>query len=296
MTPAAKIRQSIANGDTMHVVGAHDALSALLIDQAGFDGVYVGSYSTSATFLGKPDMDLMSKTERMMIVRHIVKAVGVPVIIDMEEGYGNAISVADTIRDFEALGVAAVHLDDETMPSKCPVMQGIPPSQLLSVEEMCGKIRAAVDARRDPDLVIIARSDPIGTVSREEYYAQNLMEEAVRRSNAYAEAGADVIMIMGLNTDELTYFAEKVKAPLVGLYAPVEPIAFKEFKDRGYAMAIGTIATLYMYIKAMKDGLRELKDTEDWNAVTHRMIEDHEFFEIMGLEKYRQMFHDYAIS
>src|ERR1051326_7287845 len=182
MTPAAKIRQHVAQGHTMHVVGANDALSARLIEQAGFDAVYVGSYSTNATFLGKPDLDLMSRTERLMIVRNIVKAVSVPVIADIEEGYGNAIAVMDTIREFEAAGVAAGHLDDERTPAKCPVIPDIPRNQLISVEEMCGKIRAAVESRHDPDLLLIARSDVVGTVCREEYYSSGLMDEVVRRS------------------------------------------------------------------------------------------------------------------
>ena len=296
MKPTAKIREFIASGKTMHVVGAHDALSAHLIEQAGFDGVYVGSYSTQATFLAKPDLDLMSKTERLFIIRHIAKSISIPVIADIEEGYGNAISVMDTVQDFEAAGVAGVHIDDERMPSKCPVMHGIPPNELISSEEMCGKIRAAVSVRRDPDFLVIARCDIVGTVSRQEYYAQDLMQQVVHRSNAYAQAGADAIMIMGFNEAELSYYAERVKAPLVGLYAPAEPIAFREFQMRQYAMAIGTIAPLYMYMRSLIDGLAELKKTEDWNAIQHRMVSDAEFFEIMGLEKYRRMYKEFSIS
>lgn len=295
MKSATLVRQAMDQGKTMHVVGAHDALSALLIAQAGFDGVYLGSYSTQAAFLAKPDLDLMSKSERLLIARNVVKAVDIPVIADAEEGYGNAINVMDAIRDFESVGVAGVHLDDEKIPSKCPVMQGIPRNQLISVEEMCGKIRAAVAARRDPDFIIIARSDVIGTVSREDYYKKNCLEEVVLRSNAYTEAGADAIMIMGLNEAELSYYAERVNAPLVGLYATVEPIPFQEFKIRKYAMAIGTIAALYMSIRGLVDGLRELKETEDWNAIQHRMVTDAEFFKILNLEKYQRMYREFSI-
>jgi 2-methylisocitrate lyase-like PEP mutase family enzyme len=294
--PGARIRQAIAAGKTMHFVGANDALSALLIEQAGFDGVYLGSYSTQATFLAKPDLDLMSKTERLIILRNVLKAVGIPVIADMEEGYGNAISVMESVRDFEAAGAGGVHIDDEVIPCKCPVMQGIPPNRLLSVEEMCGKIRAAVSARQNPDFLLITRSDVVGTVPRQEYYSRNLMEEVVRRSNLYADAGADAIMIMGFTAEELSYYAEKVSAPLVGLYAPAEPIAFSEFRRRKYAIAIGTIATLYMYMRSLIDGLRELKQTEDWNAIQHRLVTDQEFFQVLGLDRYRRMYEDFAIS
>ena len=101
-------------------IGAHDAFSAVLVERAGFNAVYIGSFATEATFLGQPDLALMPKTERLMIARNIVKAVNVPVIADMEEGYGNAISMMDAVRDFEAVGLAGVHIDDQALPSKCP--------------------------------------------------------------------------------------------------------------------------------------------------------------------------------
>lgn len=295
MHPAAKIRESIASGKTMHVVGANDALSALLIEQAGFDAVYVGSFSTSATFLGKPDLDLMSKTDRLGLVRNIVKSVSIPVIADIEEGYGNAISVMDVVRDFAAAGVAAVQIGDQKIPSKCPVMKGIPPVDLISIEEMNGRIRSAVAARQNPSFTIIVRTDVIGTVSREQYYSQNLMEEVVRRSNAYLQAGADAIMVMALNEEELSYFAQRIKGPLVGIYAAVEPIPFRAYRERRYAMAIGTIVTLYMYVRSLVDGLRELKESEDWNAISHRLVGDEEFFRIMELDKYREMYDKFSI-
>jgi 2-methylisocitrate lyase-like PEP mutase family enzyme len=296
MRAGATIREQITAGRTMHVVGANDALSALLIEQSGFDAIYVGSYSTSATFLGKPDLDLMSKSDRLTLVRNVVKSVDIPVIADIEEGYGNAISVMDTVRDFEAAGVAAVQIGDQAMPSKCPVMQGIPAAELITVEEMCGKIRSAVSCRRNPGFTIIVRTDVIGTVSREQYYSQNLMEEVARRSNAYVKAGADVVMIMALNENELSFYAERINAPLAGIYASAEPIPFRAYRERGYAMAIGTIATLYMYVRSLVDGLRELKQSEDWNAISDRLVTDEQFFRILGLDRYRDMYNEFSIK
>jgi 2-methylisocitrate lyase-like PEP mutase family enzyme len=174
-------------------------------------------------------------------------------------------------------------------------MQAVPPIELISVEEMCGKIQAALAARMDPDFLIIARTDVVGTVSRQEYYAQNLMEEVVRRSNLYVHAGADAIMIMGFNESELSYYAHTIKAPLVGIYAAVEPIPVREFRKRRYAMALGTIAPLYMYVRSLLDGLRELKESEDWNAITHRLVTDEEFFGILDLKKYQNMYKKFSI-
>ena len=295
MNQPGKLRQMIKDGKTVVGVGGQDALSALLIQQAGFDAVYVGSYSTEASFLGKPDLALMPKTERLLLVRNIAKIVDIPVIADMEEGYGNAIACADSIRDFEATGIAGVHIDDEVQPCKCPFLPGIPRNKLITVKEMCGKIRAAVDARENPDFYIMARSDVIGTVPFETYYKENMIEEVVERSNAYLDAGADGIMLMALNIEEMEYFKEKIQGPRVGIYAPVEPIAVKEFERTGYDMTLGTIATLYMYVRALRDGLKALKDTGDWKQIGDHIVTDDEFFSVLGIQDYCDMYHKYDI-
>jgi 2-methylisocitrate lyase-like PEP mutase family enzyme len=286
----------IDNREMVVAIGAHDALSARLVEQAGFNAIYIGSYATEATFLGKPDLALMSKTERLMIARNIVKAVNVPVIADMEEGYGNAISVMDAVRDFEAVGLAGVHLDDEVLPSKCPFLPNIPRNQLISVDEMCGKIKAALEARQDPNFKIIVRSDVIGTVPLAEYYREQMMEEVVRRSNAYAAAGADAIFVMALNVAEINYFAERIKAPLVGIFATVEPIAIKEFEKAGYQMVIGSLVSLYMSARGLVDGLKALKESGDWNEVQDKMINDEEFFNIVGLHHYGPLYKRFNIQ
>ena len=295
MKATIQLQNMIDNGEMVVAIGAHDALSAVLVEQAGFNAVYVGSYATEATFLGKPDLALMSKTERLMICRNIAKAVNVPVIADMEEGYGTAISVMDSIRDFEAAGLAGVHIDDEDLPSKCPFLPGIPRNQLISVDEMCGKIRAAKDARLDPNFRIIARTDVIGTVPLEEYYREGMMEEVVGRSRAYADAGADAIFVMALNVEELAYFADRINAPLVGIFATIEPIPIAEFEKAGCQMVIGSLVSLYMSSRGLVDGLKSLKETGDWNAVQDKMINDKEFFNIVGLDRYGPLYEYYKI-
>lgn len=296
MKKTSLLQRTIDNGELVVAIGAHDALSAILVERAGFNAVYVGSYATEATFLGKPDLALMSKTERLMLTRNIVKAVNLPVIADMEEGYGNAVSVMDAVRDFEAAGVAGVHLDDEQVPSKCPFLPGIRGNPLISVEEMCGKIRAAVDVREDPNFRIIVRSDVIGSVGRDEYYRERLIDEVVARSNAYARAGADAIFVMALTVEEVEYFRDQIKAPLVGIFATVEPLAIKVFEQAGYQIVIGSLVSLYMSAKGLVDGLKALKETGDWNAVQDKMIKDREFYEIIGLDRYGQLYGKYGIE
>jgi len=295
MKTTARLHNMIDNGELVVAIGAHDALSAMIVEQAGFNAIYIGSYATEATFLGKPDLALMTKTERLMIARNIAKAVSVPVIADAEEGYGNAISLMDAVRDFEAAGVAGIHIDDEALPSKCPFLPGIPRNTLISVDEMCGKIKAAREAREDPNFKIIVRSDVIGTVPLDEYYRQQRIEDVVARSNRYAEGGADAIFVMALSTEELRYFADTIKAPLVGIFSTVEPIAIKEFEKAGYQMVIGSLVSLYMSARGLVDGMRALKETGDWNAVQEKMINDEEFFQIVGLHGYRDLYTRYGI-
>jgi 2-methylisocitrate lyase-like PEP mutase family enzyme len=289
------LRQRMTSGKTVVAIGAYDAFSARVVAQAGFDAVYIGSYATEAAMLGKPDLALMSKSDRLATARHVVKAVNVPVIVDAEEGYGNAISVMDTVREFERAGVAAIHLDDEALPSKCPFLPGIPFNQLIETDEMCGKIEAAIAARENPDFLIIARSDVIGTVGREQYYGENLLEEVVRRSNAYVQAGADAIFVMALNSAELDYFAREIKAPLVGIFATAEPIAISEFERREYAMVIGSLVGIYAAGKGLVAAMRKLRETRDWNEIQNELINDTEFFNILGVDEYQKMYRQYRI-
>jgi 2-methylisocitrate lyase-like PEP mutase family enzyme len=293
---SAILRQRIEAGEMTEAIGAHDALSARLVERAGFNAIYVGSYATEATFLGGPDLALMSKDDRVRIARNIVKATTVPVIVDAEEGYGNAINVMDAVRDFEAAGVAAIHLDDERLPSKCPFLPGIPRNDLVSVEEFAGKIRAARDARENSDFMIIARTDVIGTVERDRYYAEKRMDEVVRRSNAYLAAGADAAFIMALNRAELEFFRAAIKGPLVGIFATVEPLPISDFRETGYEIVIGSLVSLYMAARGLVDGLRQLKEKGDWNQVQDRMIDDDEFFDIVGLKSYGSAYDKYRIE
>jgi 2,3-dimethylmalate lyase len=295
MNGISQLCQLIERGELVVAIGAHDALSAMMVEQAGFNAIYIGSFATEATFLGKPDLAMMSKTERLMIARNIVKAVDIPVIADMEEGYGNALNVMDAVRDFEATGLAGVHIDDEVLPSKCPFLPGIPQNSLISVEEMCGKIKAALDARRNPHFKIIVRCDVIGTMNRDQYYRERRIEEVAARSNAYAKAGADAIFVMALTSEEISYFADSIQAPLVGIFATVEPIAIREFERAGYQMVLGSLVSLYMAARGLRDGLKALHETGDWNAVQDKMIDDAEFFRIVGLQKYGDLYRRYFI-
>jgi 2-methylisocitrate lyase-like PEP mutase family enzyme len=295
MKATARIQQLIDDGEMVVAIGAHDALSAILVERAGFNAIYVGSFATEATLLGNPDIGLMSKSDRLLISRNIAKAVDIPVIVDMETGYGNAINFMDIVRDSEDLGLAGVQIEDQVIPPKCPFLPGAPPNPLIGVEEMCGRIRAGIAARQDPRFKIIARSNVIGAVSVEQYDRDNLIEEVVSRSNAYADAGADALFVNARNADEVAYFAGAIQAPLMGMFSPAAPIPIRVFEECGYQMVIGSICSLYMAARGMIDGLAALKETGDWNAIQDRLISDAEFAEIIRSDDYGPLYDRFDI-
>lgn len=164
---------------TVWAAGSFDALSAKFIEEAGFDAVLTSGFGISASFLGQPDAELYTMSENVTVVRNVVAAVDIPVVADIDTGYGNAINVMRTIREFEASGAAAVIIEDQVAPKRCPICVG--GVEVIPEEEAVAKIKAAVAARRNPDMLIVARTDVVDEA------------EAIRRGKAYVAAGADII-------------------------------------------------------------------------------------------------------
>lgn len=173
------LKQRVAAGQTTWFAGAQDALSARLVDQSDFDGVFTTGFGVSAALLGQPDMELYTLSENLGVVDHIVNVVTKPVFADADTGYGNVLNTQRTVRAFEKAGVAALSIEDQVSPKRCPAAATA--SVTLSLADAVAKIHAAVDARRDPDLLIIARTDVMDP------------GEAIERAARYAEAGADLI-------------------------------------------------------------------------------------------------------
>ncbi len=173
------LRQRVASGATFWFAGAQDALSALLVERSDFDGVFTTGFGISAVLLGQPDMELYTLSENVQVVDHIAQVVRKPIFADADTGYGNVLNVARTVRAFEKAGVAALSIEDQVSPKRCPAAASV--SVVVPVAEAVGKIRAAVDARTDPDLLIVARTDVMDK------------NEALDRAARYAEAGADLI-------------------------------------------------------------------------------------------------------
>jgi 2-methylisocitrate lyase-like PEP mutase family enzyme len=175
----AQFAQRLKSNKTVWVAGVYDALSAKLVEAAGFEAAMTSGFGVSASFLGQPDAELYTMSENLAVVRNVASAVKIPVIADIDTGYGNAINVMRTVREFEAAGVAAVILEDQLAPKRCPICVGA--VEVLPVEEGIAKIEAAAAARRDKNLVIIARTDVVDE------------KEAIRRAKLYVQAGADII-------------------------------------------------------------------------------------------------------
>lgn len=164
---------------TVWAAGAYDALSALMIEKAGFDAVMTSGFAVSASLIGQPDAELYTMSENAGVVRNVAGVVKVPVIADGDTGYGNALNVMRTVREFERAGAAGIIFEDQVAPKRCPIsVAGV---EVISIEEATGKIRAAVDARQNPGTLIVARTDAAEPA------------EAMRRARAYADAGADLI-------------------------------------------------------------------------------------------------------
>lgn len=179
MSTRQDLYQRVQQGGTVWMAGAFDALSAMLVDQSDFDAVFTTGFGISASLLGKPDVEYYTLTENLSVVNNVVNAVCKPVVADTDTGYGNVINVMRTVREFEKAGVAALILEDQRMPKRCPAAAA--EVGVLPLQEATAKIKAAVDARRDPQMLIVARTDAMDP------------QEAIDRACAYAEVGADLI-------------------------------------------------------------------------------------------------------
>ena len=275
------LRQMMTGKQIVVAPGAHDALTAKIIEQVGFSAVYMTGYGQAASHLGKPDVGLLTLTEMVARASNIVEAVNVPVIADADTGFGNAVNVMRTLREYEKAGVAAIQLEDQVAPKKCGHMTG---RQVVSKEEMVGKIKAAADVRTDPDLMIIARTDA-RTVHG--------IGEALERAKAYEEAGADILFIESPETvEEMKQITTSFKVPVLanmveGGRTPFLPV--QELQGLGYDLVIFPTASTYLVTKALTRLMTVLKDTGTTASLIPEMITFEEFNDLIGLTKIREI-------
>lgn len=273
---ARRLRELMETRDIIIAPGAYDALSARLIEAAGFEVVYMTGFGTAASLFGYPDAGLVTMTEMVDNARRIAEAVNIPVIADADTGYGNPINVVRTVQAYEDAGVAGIHIEDQVWPKKCGHMAR---KELIPIEDMVEKVRAAVDARRSKDFVIIARTDAIAVEG---------LEGALERAREYYRAGADVIFVEGPeNMEQIEAIAKELRGiPLlfnwVGPGSKTPLIDLETLKRFGYKIVIFPVALLFAATKVMREVLNIIRrDGTPINA-KDLMMDFREFTDFIG--------------
>lgn len=281
MKKTSQLRALLAQPNILIAPGAADALTARLIQEAGFDAVYATGAGIANTQFALPDIGLLSMTEMIEHIRRIVDAVDVPVIADADTGYGNPLNVQRTVREYEHAGVAAIQLEDQVSPKKCGHFSG---KEVIGTEEMIQKLRAAVAARRDPDLVLIARTDS---------FAIHGYDEAVTRSKLYAANGADVIFFEApTNREQIARLPQDIPAPLLfnmteGAKTPM--FNASELQDLGFKIMILPNTALRIAMRAVQESLAILKSEASSASLLPRMMDWQERQRIVRLHEYETL-------
>jgi carboxyvinyl-carboxyphosphonate phosphorylmutase len=285
--PGRVLRERLGEDKILLAPGAHDVLTARIIEKVGFDAFYLTGYGSSASLLGKPDVGLLTMTEMAQRVANMAGAVDIPFIADGDTGYGNAINVMRTVRMYEKAGAACIQLEDQVAPKKCGHMMG---REIIPREEMVGKIRAAVDARRDPEgMLIMARTDARTSHS---------LEEGLERGATYGEAGADIIFIESVESvQEMERVTSTFEAPTLANmleHGRTPLLSAKELEEIGYDLVIFCVSSTYAAAKAVWDLMTELEKEGTTAGMLDRMMAFHEFNQLMGLPQIRKLEEIYA--
>src|SRR5581483_2263736 len=239
----ASLREMFAAGEMVLAPGCYDALGARLVEEAGFPAAYMTGFGSAASHLGRPDVGLMSLPEMVDNARRIASAVDIPVVADADTGYGNSINVIRTVREYEAAGVAAIHIEDQVMPKKCGHMEG---KQVVAAREMVAKVSAAVAARRSDEFLIIARTDA---------RAVEGLEGALTRARMYADAGADALFVEAPQSEaEIETVARSFPdVPLLFNYAEggkTPPVSYERLRELGFSLAIFPLTLMLVATQA----------------------------------------------
>ena len=279
MKPTARFKQLLNSGEMVVAPFIMNALHAKIAESVGFNAIYMTGSGTSAE-RGYPDVGLLTQTEMVQNARYIADAVEIPVISDADTGYGNPLNVYRTVKEYESAGVAAIHIEDQLFPKKCGFFDG---KEVIPPEEMVEKLRAAQDARSDPDFTIIARCDA---------YAVNGWEDTVQRCNAYVEAGADMVFVDGIKSvDDLHMYASDL-GHLPRMYNG-DLLPSHEVAELGYKLMICG-STIWLVYKAVKDAFEELKAVGkvDPSRYATRM----DVANLLGLQEIYEMEKRYGVS
>src|SRR5919202_3624159 len=277
-----RLRELLEGPEPVLAPGAYDALTARLVERAGFEAVYMTGFGTAASLLGRPDIGLLSFSEMVDNARRIVRAVEVPVIADADDGYGIPINVIRTVQEYEAAGVSAIHIEDQVSPKKCGHMEG---KQVISGSEMVEKVRAAVEARRSEDFVVIARTDA---------RAVEGMDGALERARRYLEAGGDVLFVEAPQSEEEVAAVAEAFPDVPLLFNWVEsgktpPVSFERLKELGFRLIIFPVSTLLTATRCIQELLARIRTDGTPIEVMDRLLSFDEFTDFIGLQEIQEL-------
>ncbi len=279
MKTTSNLRQLLASGQMVTAPFVLNALHAKIAEAVGFDAVYMTGAGTAAE-RGFPDVGLLTMTEMVANAKYIADAVDIPVVCDSDTGYGNPLNVQRTVREYEAAGVAGIHIEDQLFPKKCGFFEG---KQVIPQEEMVQKVHAALDARHDSDFVIIARCDA---------YAVTGWEDTVRRCRAYVEAGADMVFVDGIKTvEDLQNYANDL-GELPRMYNG-DLLPTQEVAAMGYKLMICG-STIWLIYKQLRESFEELKRTGKVNPERYGTRWD--VADLLGLDRIYELEKKYGVS
>ena len=273
------LRARLQSGKILVAPGAYDALTARLLEQAGFEAVYRGGYAASAAAFALPDLGITTLTDMVDHARRMTSAITVPVIADADTGYGEVPQVIHTVHELERAGVAAIQFEDQVFPKRCGHMEG---KKVIPAEEMVVKVRAALDARRNPETVIIARSDATAVTG---------LDDAIARSRMYADAGADVIFIDApTSEDDLKAIAAGgINAVLmvnISEYGKTPDLGAQRFEELGFGLVIYPSSTLFAAAQSTKELAAALMAEGSTVSSVPRMMPFDEINDILGKDEW----------
>lgn len=279
----ADFRKELASGKLLQFPGAHAPIVARLIQDHGFDGVYISGAALAAD-LALPDIGLTTLTEVTQRGRQISRVTELPAIIDIDTGFGEPMNAARTVQELEELGLAGCHLEDQLFPKRCGHLDN---KTVVPVEEMVRKIRAAANAKKDPNFLLMARTDS---------KAMEGMDAAIDRAKAYADAGADAIFPEALTTEaEYETFRKATDLPLLANlteFGKTPLLTKKQLEDLGYNIAIYPVTTLRLSMKAVEDGFEVIKKEGSQASIVDKMQTRARLYEVIHYEEYNQFDQD----
>lgn len=288
MTQARALKALLGQGRILQAPGAPDALTARLVQQAGFPAVYMTGFGATATRLGQPDLGLLSQTEMTTHARDMTRAVSIPVIADADTGYGGPANIVRTVEEYLQAGVAAIHLEDQQLPKRCGQLAGV---RVISAEENVRRLRCALTARGNGEMLIIARTDALPGAGA---------AEAIRRAKLYQDTGVDLVFVDGIKTiADVEAVAKAVSGPkVVSIVDGNETTALttRDLEDMGFQLAFYALSTLFSAVKAISDTLAVLKRDGTPRARAADMVSYQDYSAIVGLPAFEHLDETYGWS